>query len=60
VCCVLCLMIASLIERTGQNCWSSAFPGKGQEKDGDECSMRGFEVFYHSSGIFVCRIDVKW
>ncbi len=37
-CCVLsvCLTGAGLIERTGQNCCSSACPDKGQEKDGDE------------------------
>ena len=37
-CCVLsvCLTGDGLIERTGQNCCSSACPGKGQEKDGDE------------------------
>ncbi len=37
-CCVLsvCLTGAGLIERTGQNCCLSAYPDKGQEKDGDE------------------------
>ncbi len=37
-CCVLSVFLtnAGLIERTGQNCCSSACPDKGQEKDGDE------------------------
>ena len=39
-CCVLsvCLTGAGLIERTGQNCCSSACPDKGQEKDGHDFS----------------------
>ena len=49
-----------MIGRTGQNCYSSACPGKGQEKDRDECSMRGFEIFIKVVTFFVCRIDVEY
>ncbi len=54
VCCVLsvCLTNAGLIGSTGRNCCSSACPGKGQEKDGDESIMREFEIFYQNSEIF--------
>ena len=45
LCYVLYVMIAGLIERTGEICRLSVCLGKGHEKDGKESERRGFEIF---------------